>query len=148
MQNTSTELKRELRKQKREEAYILRSIRESLAYDLLHGNIKNAKEIWERSQLAELPLIPNTVLFISIDNFSRLVENKGEMWKNALREEVLQAIRECNLQYESLKVLVTQEKYAILLALPVQIEEKTIKPFQSNMRKKSVQKLTRKRNTL
>ncbi|MBY0224040.1 MULTISPECIES: helix-turn-helix domain-containing protein [Sporosarcina] len=127
MQNTTTVLKRELRKQKREEAYILRSVRESLAYDLLHGNIKNAKEIWERSQLAELPLIPNTVLFLSIDHFSRLVENKGEMWKNALREEVLRAIRECNLQYESLKVLVTQEKYAILLALPVQIEEKNYK---------------------
>lgn len=123
----NTDLKREKRRNKIQEKYKINSIRTSLAYDLIHGNTKNAKEIWERSQLANLSLIPNTVLLFSIDHFSKLVKNKGELWKNSLREEVLHAIKTCDLQYESLKVLVNQQKFAILLSLPVQLEERKYK---------------------
>lgn len=124
---TEMELNKGTRQQKREASYVLRSVKECLAYDLLFGNSKNAKEIWERSRLAQLSLIPNTVLLLSIDHFSWLTENKGELWKNALREEVLQAMQATHLQYEALKVLVTEEKYAILLALPVQVDEANYK---------------------
>lgn len=107
--------------------YAIKSIRESLAYDLLFGNTKNAKEIWERSQLAKLSIIPNTVLLLSINNFSQLVHNKGELWKSSIRKEVLAAIIRHDEHDESLKVLVHQQKYAILLALPIQLEEEKYK---------------------
>ncbi|WP_153722858.1 helix-turn-helix domain-containing protein [Sporosarcina cascadiensis] len=144
LMKAGADLKRERRQKKRDTAYMLRSIRECLAYDLLYGNSKNAKEIWERSKLAELSLIPNTVLLLSIDHFSWLVENKGELWKNALREEVLQAIRETHLHYESLKVLVTEEKYAILLALPVQVDEANYKALSIEYAEKIRAEINRK----
>ncbi|AOV07453.1 helix-turn-helix domain-containing protein [Sporosarcina ureilytica] len=121
------DIKRAKRRRQKKETYKINSIRASLAYDLLHGNIKNAKEIWERSQLANLSLIPNTVLLLRIDHFTKLVENKGELWKKSLREEVLHAMQGCELNYESLTVLVNQQKFAILLSLPVQLEEKKYK---------------------
>jgi YesN/AraC family two-component response regulator len=121
--NAISDIKREKRSIGNQRKYKMDSIRASLAYDLLHGNTKHAKEIWERSQLAHLSLIPNTVLLFHIDHFSTLVKNKGELWKNSLREEVLHAINRCDLHYESLKVLVNQQKFAILLSLPVQLDE-------------------------
>lgn len=113
----------QLRKLKtRDEKYLIQAVRESLGYDLIYGNAKHAKEIWERGKLANLPFLPNTVLLLSIDNFTKLVRNKGEMWKSSLRQEVLQAINATDVGNATLKVLVNQQKYAVLLALPVQLE--------------------------
>lgn len=114
---------KEARENKKLKAYTMKSIRESLAYDLLHGNIKSAKEIWERVQLAKLSLIPNIVLTLSIDHFSEFVRDKGDSWKRSLREEVITAIDQHQLGYESIKIPVNQGSYAILLSLPVQLEE-------------------------
>lgn len=144
--NAYTDLKREKRRKRKREAYEIQSIRASLAYDLLHGNTKNAKEIWERSQLANLSLIPNTVLLLRIDHFSKLVENKGELWKNSLREEVLQAINYCNLQDVSLKVLVNEQKYALLLSLPVQLEEEKYKVLATEYAEKIREEINKQTN--
>ncbi|MEI3614080.1 helix-turn-helix domain-containing protein [Pseudogracilibacillus sp. SO30301A] len=141
--NAYTEITREKRQKRKQENYKIKSIRASLAYDLLHGNTKNAKEIWERSQLANLSLIPNTVLLFRIDHFSKLVKNKGELWKNSLRKEVLQAIKTCDLQYESLKVFVNQQKFAILLSLPVQLEERKYKILATEYAEKAREEINK-----
>src|SRR5690625_1773261 len=139
-----TDLMKEKKLKKQHETYTINAIRESLAYDLLYGNTKNAKEIWERGRLANLPLIPNTVLLLSIDNFSNLVRNKGELWKSSLREEVLAAINESHVNDTSLKVLVNQQKYAILLSLPVQLEENKYKQLALEYAKKTLEEINRK----
>ena len=117
------------------EKYLTKSIRESLAYDLLFGNTKHAKEIWERSELARMPSIPNTVLLLSIDHFAELTRNKGEIWKHSIRQEVLAAINSQDLADDSIVVLIHQQKYAILLALPVQLEEARYKELALNYAK-------------
>lgn len=121
------EIQREIANSKAEAKFVLNSLRESLAYDLLYGNIKNAKDIWTRSRLANLSLIPNTVLLCHIDHFNHIVKNKGERWKYLLRKEISRTINNYSSQYESLIVLVDQQKFAVLLSLPVQLEEKTYK---------------------
>ena len=144
LEQACSELDREMKRNRKIEMYTINSIRESLAYDLLHGKVKNAKEIWERSQLANLSLIPNTVLLLSIDNFSKLVQNKGELWKSSLREEVLSAINQCDLDYEAVKVIVDQEKYAILLSLPVQLEEEKYKELATEYAEEIREKINEK----
>lgn len=118
---------REMKEKEKLEKYTITSVRESLAYDLLHGNIKSAKEIWERVRLAKLTLIPNMVLTLSIDHFSELVRNKGDAWKNSLRQEVIQAIDQYKLDFETVKIPVNQGNYAVLLSLPVQADESKYK---------------------
>ncbi len=139
-----TDLMKEKKNKKQHDTYTINAIRESLAYDLLYGNTKNAKEIWERGQLANLPLIPNTVLLLSIDNFSNLVRNKGELWKSSLRKEVLAAINESHIDDASLKVLVNQQKYAILFSLPVQLEENKYKKLAIEYAKKNQEAINKK----
>lgn len=124
--------KRKDQQEKLRKKYATDAMKESLAYDLLHGKTKNARQIWERSKLANLSHIPNVVLLLSIDHFLTHVENKGEYWKNSIREEVLQAMEAFFQNDETLIVLVNQSQFAILVALPVQLE---IEKYQAHSRK-------------
>lgn len=106
-----------------QEKFSVRAMKESLAYDLIHGRAKNIREIWERSKLAQLTALPNTVLLVSIDHFNRLAKNKGIYWKNNLRKEVLYVIRAQLPFHASLIVLAHEHQFAILLPLPMEEEE-------------------------
>src|SRR5699024_617867 len=87
------------------------------AYDLIHGRAKNIREIWERSKLAQLTALPNTVLLVSIDHFNRLAKNKGIYWKNNLRKEVLYVIRAQLPFHASLIDLAHEHQFAMINAV-------------------------------
>jgi len=99
---------------------ILPSLKSSLVYDLIFGNLKNAKEIWEWSKLVGLNSTPNIVMVINIDNFSKLTMDKSEHWKQLLRKElfgVVQAVLDNipgillgSISFDSIAVLLTIEQ--------------------------------------
>ncbi|WP_068675480.1 helix-turn-helix domain-containing protein [Oceanobacillus sp. Castelsardo] len=107
--------------------YYRSSVRESLAYDLIFGNIQNAREIWDRSQLAGLSVVPNTAMVVSVDDFHILTKDKGESWKQYLREEIIKSFEQYASVNEILHIIVGPEKIVILLALSVQQEFSTYK---------------------
>lgn len=106
------------------------SVKVSLAYDLIFGNVKNAKKIWERSQLAGLSRVPNIAIVICIDDFYRLMKNKSKLWEQSVRNRVIEAIRKYFLLEkvrEMLVIITGPEKIVVLLSLPVENNVQTYK---------------------
>ncbi|WP_170289770.1 helix-turn-helix domain-containing protein [Cytobacillus depressus] len=95
----------------------------SLAYDLIFGNVKHSKKIWDRSQFAGLSTIPNTCLTICIDDFYRLMKNKSEIWRQSIRNEIIDSVHVYfaeNRVEEKIVIINGPEKVVVLLSLPVQ----------------------------
>lgn len=102
----------------------------SLAYDLIFGNVKHAKNIWERSQLAGLSRVPNIAMVICIDDFYRLMKNKSKLWEQSVRNEVIEAVRKYFLSEkvrETIVIITGPEKIVVLLSLPVENNVQTYK---------------------
>ncbi|WP_190284778.1 AraC family transcriptional regulator [Bacillus sp. S3] len=97
-------------------------VKRSLAYDLIFGNVKHSKKIWDRSQLAGLSTIPNTCMTICIDNYHRLMENKSESWGQTIRKDIIKCVDKYfdHNQVEDMIVIINgPEKVNVLLSLPV-----------------------------
>ena len=104
------------------------ALKTSLVLDLILGNIKNVKEIWDRSKIIGLITVPNLVLLITIDDFSRLTANKSEFWKQSIRQEVYDSLQDSiKLSIpEALSAIVGGDSIAVLMGLPPQHEEWSI----------------------
>ncbi|MBL4954341.1 AraC family transcriptional regulator [Neobacillus sp. YIM B02564] len=123
-------------------------LKRSLAYDLIFGNVKHSKKVWNQSQLAGLSNIPNTCMTICIDNFKRLIENKSESWGQSIREGVIKSVHQYfeDNQVEDWVVIINgAEIVNVLLSLPVQnnsMEFKTISSNYAQKIRKMIQKNT------
>ncbi|MFD0826497.1 helix-turn-helix domain-containing protein [Neobacillus sp. M.A.Huq-85] len=97
------------------------SLKSNLAYDLIFGNVKNSKEIWDRSKWAGLSVVPNTAMVIHIDEFHRLTKNKSKLWEHTIRNEVITAIQQFQDQDcgEILPIVTAPDKIAVLLSIPL-----------------------------
>ncbi|MGE7907423.1 helix-turn-helix domain-containing protein [Peribacillus sp. NPDC094092] len=104
----------------KEDHHYRSSIKVSLAYDLIFGNVKNAKRIWDQSRIAGLSVVPNIAMVVCIDDFHRLVKDKSNLWEQSIRNEIIESIKQYNFIKEMLSIIIGPEKIAVLLALPVQ----------------------------
>ncbi|MGE7635609.1 AraC family transcriptional regulator [Bacillus paramycoides] len=97
------------------------AVKIELAYDLIFGNIKNAKEIWDKSKVINLFIVPNTALIIHIDDFLILTKNKSKMWEYFVRQEIRESVVSFfeNKFEETLVISTAPEKFTVLLSLPV-----------------------------
>ncbi|RST74244.1 AraC family transcriptional regulator [Siminovitchia acidinfaciens] len=104
---------------------ILPSLRVSLIYNLLYGNIRETKEIWTQSQMVGLSSVPNTAMAVQIDEFFALNKNKSKHWQDSIRNDVIIAAREFlnNQLEEALAMGTGMDKFAILLSLPFQADK-------------------------
>ncbi|MED3561182.1 helix-turn-helix domain-containing protein [Bacillus xiapuensis] len=97
------------------------SLKSNLAYDLIFGNVKNSKEIWDRSKWAGLSVVPNTAMVIHIDEFYHLTKNKSKLWEQTIRNEIIAAIQQFQDQGcgEVLPVVTASDKITVLLSIPL-----------------------------
>lgn len=100
--------------------YYQSSLKTSLAYDLIFGNVKNAKEIWERSQFAGLSLVPNIAMTVCIDDFYSLIKDKSKLWEQSIRDEIIHTINQDTTMNEIIAIVTSAEQIAVLLSIPVQ----------------------------
>ncbi|MFK2826678.1 helix-turn-helix domain-containing protein [Bacillus sp. B190/17] len=123
------ELKKEVRhsiqinQQKKDDPLqIMSSLRLSLIYNLLYGNIQNPKDIWEQCQLVGLSAVPNIAVNVQIDEFFAVNKNKSKQLQDSIRNEII-AIARLSLKKELDEVLAMgtgADKFAILFSLPFQ----------------------------
>ncbi|MED1466831.1 helix-turn-helix domain-containing protein [Bacillus salipaludis] len=107
------------------------SLRISLAYDLLYGNIRQSREIWDKSKLVGMSSLPNTVMVIQIDNFFALTKDKNKQRQNSIRNDIIISIRNFLITKldEMLVIGTAVDKIAVLLSIPVQKSEIAYKEF-------------------
>jgi AraC-like DNA-binding protein len=93
-------------------------LKSSLAYDLVFGSVKNAKEIWDRCRLIGLSVVPNTAMVVHIDDFYKNVENKSKQWEQSIRQEVIESVQSYlkETMQETLVIITNTDKIAVLLA--------------------------------
>ncbi|MFZ7946852.1 MULTISPECIES: helix-turn-helix domain-containing protein [Bacillaceae] len=110
---------------------IMSSLRVSLIYNLLYGNIKNSREIWEQSQLIGLSSVPNTAMALQIDEFFSKNVGKSKQFQDFVRNEIITVTRQYfNIsQEECLAMGTAEDKFAILLSLPLRNEKPAYKYF-------------------
>ncbi|GHH99037.1 helix-turn-helix domain-containing protein [Neobacillus kokaensis] len=103
---------------------IMSSLRVSLIYNLLYGNIKNSREIWNQSQLIGLSTVPNTAMAFQIDDFYWKNKDKSKQWQDLVRNEIITITRQFlnNKLDECLAMGTAADQFAILLSLPFQDE--------------------------
>lgn len=101
---------------------VIANLKSSLAYDLVFGNVKNVKEIWDRTNIVGHLHVPNTVILVHIDDFYKMVENKSEQWEHSIRTDVIQSIQRFLLNtYPETMVIVTEpDKIAILFVSKIE----------------------------
>ncbi|AZU62190.1 helix-turn-helix domain-containing protein [Neobacillus mesonae] len=101
---------------------IMKSLRVSLIYNLLYGNIKNSREIWNQSQLIGLSTVPNMAMSIQIDEFLWKNKEKNKQWQDVVRNEIITATRQFFIHKlnECLAMGTGVNQFAILLSLPFQ----------------------------
>jgi len=97
------------------------SLKSNLAYELIFGNVKNSKEIWDRSKWAGLSIVPNVAMVIHIDEFHHLTKNKSKLWEQTIRNEIIAAVQlfpdqDCG---EILPVVTGSDKITVLLSIPL-----------------------------
>ncbi|WP_431027750.1 AraC family transcriptional regulator [Lysinibacillus sp. LZ02] len=97
----------------------------SLAYDLIYGNIKNIKSIWDRYSLTGSMQLPNIVLLVHIDDFAKMVERKSEQWEYTIRKHIMDTIDQffTAQKLETITVTTGADKIAILYSANVQAYE-------------------------
>lgn len=105
-----------------EEHIIKQSLKISLAYDLIYGNLKSSKEIWDRSNYIGLAEVPNTVMIVQIDDFFALTKNKSTSWEHALRQGVFCSVHGffASKKEDILLFSTATDKIAVLLSVPLQ----------------------------
>lgn len=99
---------------------IMSSLRLSVIYNLLYGNIQNPKDIWDQCQLVGLSAVPNIAMTIQIDEFFSLNKNKSKQLQDSIRNEII-TIARLFLKEELDEVLAMgtgTDKFAVLLSLP------------------------------
>ncbi|MCM3766892.1 helix-turn-helix domain-containing protein [Neobacillus niacini] len=101
---------------------IMSSLRVSLIYNLLYGNIMSSREIWHQSKLIGLTTVPNTAMAFQIDEFFWSNREKGKQWQDIVRNKIITVTRQLfkNENHESLAMGTAADQYAILLSLPFQ----------------------------
>ncbi|MBS4189720.1 AraC family transcriptional regulator [Bacillus sp. FJAT-49705] len=95
----------------------------SLAYDLIYGNTKHSKVIWDRSQLAGLSAIPDTCMVVCVDDYRRLTENKSELWGQSIRNDIIVSVKsyfDSSQVKEMIVIMNGPENIVVLMSLPVQ----------------------------
>lgn len=95
-------------------------VKMSLAYDLIFGNAKHSKQIWDRSHYAGLSVIPNTCMIACIDDYHRQMKNKSKFWGQSIRAQLIESIQqyfELHLAEEMMTINNGPEKVVLLLAL-------------------------------
>ncbi|GHI00866.1 helix-turn-helix domain-containing protein [Neobacillus kokaensis] len=98
-------------------------VKMSLAYDLVFGNVKHSKQIWDRSHYAGLSVIPNTCMIACIDDYHRQMKNKSKLWGQSIRDQLIESIQqyfELNQAEEMMTINNGPEKVVLLLALQLQ----------------------------
>ncbi|MDR7239259.1 helix-turn-helix domain-containing protein [Neobacillus drentensis] len=109
------------------------SLKSNLAYDLLFGNVKNSKEIWDRSKWAGLRVVPNTAMVIHIDEFHHLTKNKSKLWEQTIRNEIIAVIQQFHDQDcgEILPVVTAPDKITVMLSIPLRSSREEYKQLAS-----------------
>ncbi|MBI0576158.1 helix-turn-helix domain-containing protein [Neobacillus cucumis] len=99
---------------------IMSSVRLGLIYNLLYGNIKNSREIWDQSQLVGLSTMPNTAMSLQIDEFFLKNKEKSKQWQDFVRNEIITVTRQFFMKKldECLAMGTAADKFAILLSFP------------------------------
>ncbi|OCA82067.1 helix-turn-helix domain-containing protein [Pseudobacillus wudalianchiensis] len=100
---------------------IMSSLRLSVIYNLLYGNIQNPKDIWDQCQLVGLSAVPNIAMTVQIDEFFALNKDKSKQLQDSIRNEII-TITRLFLKGELDEVLAMgtgADKFAILFSLPL-----------------------------
>jgi len=110
------------------------SLKMSLAYDLIFGNVKNSKEIWDKSKRVGLSAVPNTTIVVQIDDFVTLTKNKSKLWEHSIRKDITAAIQHflSNQLNEMLLISTAPDKIAVLLPIPIQNSKSESKELAKN----------------
>ncbi|MBN6185413.1 AraC family transcriptional regulator [Aneurinibacillus sp. BA2021] len=117
-QESSIQAGMQSQKQDRESIH---SLKNSLAYDLIFGTIKNSKDIWDRSRWAGLSAVPSIALIVHIDDFFQLTRNKSKRWEQSIRSEVIGMIERFAYpdMQEVLPIVTAVDKVSVLLSVPL-----------------------------
>ncbi|AZU64348.1 helix-turn-helix domain-containing protein [Neobacillus mesonae] len=122
------------------------SLKSHLAYDLIFGNVKNSKEIWDRSKWAGLSVVPNTAMILHIDEFFRLTKNKSKLWEQTIRNEIIAAIqtfRDLEIR-DILPVITAADKITVLLSIPLRSSQEEYKQLAVSYAERMKQHLNEK----
>ncbi|KAB7706711.1 helix-turn-helix domain-containing protein [Bacillus aerolatus] len=126
----------QIRQQKKDDPLqIMSSLRLSLIYNLLYGNIQNSKDIWDQCQLIGLSSVPNTAMTVQIDEFFSLNKNKSKQLQDTIRNEIITIARiflKKRLD-EILAMGTGADKFAILFSLPSQSSKEEYKQLSKSL---------------
>lgn len=131
------EERKQLLENKAEKEKVKNLLKTSLAYDLIFGNLKNSKEVWDRCKLCGINSLPNTAMVVHIDQFKKLTQNKSKLWEQSIRNEIINAIQKFQQgKLEQILILVTAvDKIVVLLSIPLQKNKKEYRKIAENYAK-------------
>ncbi|AZU61737.1 hypothetical protein CHR53_10865 [Neobacillus mesonae] len=110
-----------LQQKKDDPLQIMSSLRLSVIYNLLYGNIQNPKDIWDQCRLVGLSAVPNIAVTVQIDEFFSLNKDKSKQKQDTIRNEII-TITRLFLKNELDEVLAMgtgADKFAIIFSLPL-----------------------------
>ncbi|KKM12795.1 hypothetical protein SY88_01585 [Clostridiales bacterium PH28_bin88] len=102
-------------------------VKTQLLYNLIYGNLKHMKEIWEIHRLSGLEQLPNCAMVMNIDNFAAITANRSPRLKHELRQKVLEALQEAtNLLTSGIAATVGEDSFAVLCHLEYEEDRQVV----------------------